>query len=287
MQQISSTDRLLMAAYAMTDSLKLPHPDVPFATFGDATITALAQLETLFKNKFPNPVAPEISQASNKSAENKQPAALIHQRSIITKPDHKTKSAQQLQPTSLSLKTCHNFRECSQQLFGIIQSQSQSKSTIFQKKFQKPLAPEISQAPIKAAENKQPTALTQHVLTSPVKHNYQTRSHNQISPAAPTNVIASQNSPQLPSLVTPTVPRSASPPMVPIRARNLHPRNLSQDDFLNMGSVNQAITLGINHWTNISMANAVIHPTTGKEMQYMDLMKDPTLEPLRKRGFGN
>jgi hypothetical protein len=35
------------------------------------------------------------------------------------------------------------------------------------------------------------------------------------------------------------------------------------------------------------MANAVIHSITGKEMQYIDLMKDPTLEPLQKRGFGN
>jgi hypothetical protein len=54
-----------------------------------------------------------------------------------------------------------------------------------------------------------------------------------------------------------------------------------------MGSVNHAISFCTNHWTNMPMANAVIHPITGKEMQYMDLVKDLTLEPLWKRGFGN
>jgi hypothetical protein len=52
MPQISSTDRLLMAAHDTTDSLKHPHPDVPFAAIGDDTITALETLEAVFKNKF-------------------------------------------------------------------------------------------------------------------------------------------------------------------------------------------------------------------------------------------
>jgi hypothetical protein len=34
-------------------------------------------------------------------------------------------------------------------------------------------------------------------------------------------------------------------------------------------------------------ANAVIHPVTGKEMKYTALMKDPRLQPLWTRGFGN
>jgi hypothetical protein len=34
------------------------------------------------------------------------------------------------------------------------------------------------------------------------------------------------------------------------------------------------------------LANAVIHPVTGKEMEYMALMKDPRLQPLWTRGFG-
>jgi hypothetical protein len=42
MPQMSSTDRLLMAAQDMTDSLKHPHQDVTFATIGDDTISALA-----------------------------------------------------------------------------------------------------------------------------------------------------------------------------------------------------------------------------------------------------
>jgi hypothetical protein len=49
-------------------------------------------------------------------------------------------------------------------------------AAIFKNKFQKPLAPELVQAPIRAAENKQPTALVQPILTSPIKHNYQIRS---------------------------------------------------------------------------------------------------------------
>jgi hypothetical protein len=203
MPKISSTDQLLMAAHDMTDDLKHPHPDVTFVTIGDETITALAQLETIFK-----------------------------------------------------------------------------------KKFQKPLAPGISQAPIKADENKQPAAFFQQFLTLPMNHNYQTRSQNQVSPAAPTNVIESQNLPQLPRVVTP-VARNAAPLRVPTRAFNLPQGFFFQDDFLDMGSINQAIALGKNHWTNMPMINSVINPITGKEMEYTALMKDPTLEPLWKRGFGN
>jgi hypothetical protein len=44
MPQSSSTARLLMAANNMADALKHLHPDVPFATFGDDTITAVSQL---------------------------------------------------------------------------------------------------------------------------------------------------------------------------------------------------------------------------------------------------
>jgi hypothetical protein len=31
----------------------------------------------------------------------------------------------------------------------------------------------------------------------------------------------------------------------------------------------------------------VVHPVTGKQMEYMALMKDPDLQPLWKRAFGN
>jgi hypothetical protein len=41
-----------MAANDMTDALKHLHPDVPFATVGDNTITVLSQLAAIFKKSF-------------------------------------------------------------------------------------------------------------------------------------------------------------------------------------------------------------------------------------------
>jgi hypothetical protein len=49
--QLSSADRLLVAAKDMTDALQNPHPDVPFARVGDGTISALAELASIFKLK--------------------------------------------------------------------------------------------------------------------------------------------------------------------------------------------------------------------------------------------
>jgi hypothetical protein len=54
-----------------------------------------------------------------------------------------------------------------------------------------------------------------------------------------------------------------------------------------MDTAHVAIALGNNHWSQQHLANAVIHPVTGKEMEYMALMKDPRLQPLWKEGFGN
>jgi hypothetical protein len=48
-----------------------------------------------------------------------------------------------------------------------------------------------------------------------------------------------------------------------------------------------AIALGDNHWSQQHLANAVIHPDTGKEMEYTALMKDPQLKPLWTQIFGN
>jgi hypothetical protein len=48
-----------------------------------------------------------------------------------------------------------------------------------------------------------------------------------------------------------------------------------------------AIALGNHHWSQQHQANAVVHPITGKEMEYMALMKDPRLQSLWKQGFGN
>jgi hypothetical protein len=58
MPQLSSTDRLLMAAKDMTNAFQNPHPDVPFASVGDDTITALADLAAIFKLKLQHTPSP-------------------------------------------------------------------------------------------------------------------------------------------------------------------------------------------------------------------------------------
>jgi hypothetical protein len=60
MPQLSSTDRLLMAVKDMTDAFQNTHPDVPFASIGDDTISALTDLAAIFKLKLqhaPSPAA--------------------------------------------------------------------------------------------------------------------------------------------------------------------------------------------------------------------------------------
>jgi hypothetical protein len=54
-----------------------------------------------------------------------------------------------------------------------------------------------------------------------------------------------------------------------------------------MDTAHMAIALGYNHWYRQHLANAVIHPITGKEMEYSALMRDHRLQPLWTRGFGN
>jgi hypothetical protein len=160
---MSSTDHVLMASQDMTDALKHPHPDVPFVTIGDDTISTL---ETL--------------------------------------------------------------------------------ADIFTRKFKKAEAPEIPLAPIKYVANKQPESRVHPPLTSPLKRQYQTSSQNHFSPS-------SHNSPQPPRVVTPAT-KNAAPPRVPTGARQLSPRNLSQD-FLDMGGANCAISFGENHWKKPPMMN--------------------------------
>jgi hypothetical protein len=64
MPQLSSTDRLLMAAKDMMDSLQNPHPVVPFASVGDDTISALTDLAAIFELKLQQtpPPAPQAAQ---------------------------------------------------------------------------------------------------------------------------------------------------------------------------------------------------------------------------------
>jgi hypothetical protein len=94
------------------------------------------------------------------------------------------------------------------------------------------------------------------------------------------------NVPLPPRVVTPRTLRP-SPPRVPTRSQRLSPRNLYQDNFCGMDTAHMAIALGENHWSQQHQANAVIHPVTGKEMEYSALMKDPRLQPLWTQGFGN
>jgi hypothetical protein len=54
-----------------------------------------------------------------------------------------------------------------------------------------------------------------------------------------------------------------------------------------MDTAHMAIVLGSNHWYQRHHVNSVIHPGTGKEMEYSALMRDPCLQPLWARGFGN
>jgi hypothetical protein len=76
-----------------------------------------------------------------------------------------------------------------------------------------------------------------------------------------------------------------APPKVLMRSQKLSPRNLSQDDFCVMETANMAIALVNQHCSQQHHANAVVHPVTGKEMEYTALMKDPSLQPLWKQGL--
>jgi hypothetical protein len=58
MPQLSSTDRLLMAAQDMMDALQNPHPVVPFASVGEDTISSLDDLAAIFKLKLQQTPSP-------------------------------------------------------------------------------------------------------------------------------------------------------------------------------------------------------------------------------------
>jgi hypothetical protein len=54
-----------------------------------------------------------------------------------------------------------------------------------------------------------------------------------------------------------------------------------------METANLAIALGANNLSQQKCSHTLIHPVTGKQMEYTSLMKDPDLQPLWKRGFSN
>jgi hypothetical protein len=197
MPQLSSTDRLLMAAKDMTDALQNPHPEVPFASVGDDTIAALTDLAAIFKLKL-----------------------------------------------------------------------------------QQPPSPATHPSPAKDAPRPSLFPSSTHILNSPIPIRQQTRSQTTIHTQDIPNVPLPQR------VVTPRTLRQ-SPPRVPTGSQRLSPHNLSQDDFCGFDSAHMAIALGNNHCSQRHQANAVIHPVTGKEMEYSALMKDPRLQPLWTQGFGN
>jgi hypothetical protein len=197
MPQLSSTDRLLMAAKDMTGALQNTHPEVPFASVGDDTISALTDLAAIFKLKLRQTPPP----------------------------------APQADP------------------------------------------PKVFQHPSLAPSSHQ-------ILNSPMPIARQTRSQTTIHTQDIPNV------PLPPRVVTPRTLQQ-SPPRVPTSSQRLSPRNLSQDYFYGMDTAHMAIALGHNKWSQQHQANAVIHPVTRKEMEYWALMKDPRLQPLWTRGFGN
>jgi hypothetical protein len=68
MPQLSSTERLIMAANDMKDTLQNPHPEVPFTQVGDDTISALTALAEIFKLKLQKVHTPALPAAPPKVA---------------------------------------------------------------------------------------------------------------------------------------------------------------------------------------------------------------------------
>jgi hypothetical protein len=153
-------------------------------------------------------------------------------------------------------------------------------ANIFKLKFEKVHIPIISAPPAKVTQRTCLAESSNPILTSTVPPQCKTRSQTTIHARDTTSA------PLLPRVVTPMTSQP-SPPRLPRHSQNLAPRNLSQDDFCGMDTAHTAIAPGNHYWSQAHQSNAVVHPITGKEMEYMALMKDPRLQPLWKRGFGN
>jgi hypothetical protein len=94
MPQLSSKDRLIMAANSMSNALKNPHPEVPLSHIENDTITALTMLAEIFKNKFQKNQIPGPPTASAKVSECTFPAEssnpiLASPTPLSAKRDHK------------------------------------------------------------------------------------------------------------------------------------------------------------------------------------------------------
>jgi hypothetical protein len=151
---------------------------------------------------------------------------------------------------------------------------------MFKLKLQKVQTPARQVTPPKVALRPFLAESSRPMLSSPMPLPRQTRSK--------TTIYAQDiaNAPLLLRVVTP-VTRTSPPTRVPTRTENLPPPNLSQDAFSDMDTTHMAIALGNHHWSHKHQANPVVHPVTRKEMEYTALMKDPRLQPLWTRGFGN
>jgi hypothetical protein len=97
MPQLSSAERLVMAANDMADALKHPHPDVPLNTVGDKKIRAITILAAIFKRKYNKIPSQHLIDSPIKAAENKCPAVLIQPvLSSLIKHTYKTRSKTQV-----------------------------------------------------------------------------------------------------------------------------------------------------------------------------------------------
>jgi hypothetical protein len=68
----------------MTDDLKHPHPDAPFATIGEDTITALATFLEIFTGNFTKLEANNVPPSPQKNASNKWQGSELQ--TVITLP---------------------------------------------------------------------------------------------------------------------------------------------------------------------------------------------------------
>jgi hypothetical protein len=98
MPQLSSTDRLLMAAKDMTDALQNPHPEVPFTSVGDDTIAALTDLAAIFKLKLQQPPFP---------ATQPSPAKVVPRPSLVPSSNHILTSPIPIKRQTRSQTTIH------------------------------------------------------------------------------------------------------------------------------------------------------------------------------------
>jgi hypothetical protein len=153
-------------------------------------------------------------------------------------------------------------------------------AAIFKLKLRQTTSPATQAAPAKVIQRPILIPSSDQIRNSPMPIERQKRSQTTIHTQTIPNV------PLPPRVVTPGTLRQ-SPQRVPTGSQRISPRNLSQDDFCGMDSTHMEISLGQNHLSQQHQANAVIHPITGKEMKYSALMKDPHLQPLWTRGFGN